>query len=351
MMAIEKNPDRWRQVHCELAPGEAWDFRVDTESFHDAEYASEYLSFVLNLIKYAGGGIPLIVENSLTDNWQQELVEAAEKPLEDASLAMLAATLKDVPIYVTGKSDLVGAAPAYVEGKMFWTLSSDQFTRHDNAPDLTKVRLLIYVKNLSAVEDFVRMYKTAGEEIFKANACPIILGGARVCVHEIVHALRWRRVFLNKVFKWIWMNGDWSISSEQMKNDAATPAKLVGYCFDAKQDSEFPADAGRLWENSVTGGNAIFEGNFCLIGVAVKNLSSNGVQTTGCADTSSKDQVYSENLSNADALAIMRDPSELVSIARRYAERLSANCLADYTLAKYVSCSSILCRCFNSKCD
>ena len=134
-----------------------------------------------------------------------------------------------------------------------------------------------------------------------------------------------------------------------MKSDAATPEKLVGYCIDSKKDSEFPADVGRLWENSVTRGNAIFEGNFCLIGVAVRQLSSNGAQTKGCADKSSKDQVYSEKLSDADALAIMRNPSELVSISRRYAERLSVKCQADYTLAKYVSCSSILCRCFCSK--
>ena len=344
MIAIENNPDRWRQLPCEFGPGESWDVRVDTKSFHDAEYASEYLSLVLNLIKCAGGGIPLIVENNLTDNWQQELIEAAEKPLGDASLAMLAATLKDVPIYITGDSDLIGAATAYVEGKMFWTLSSDQFSEHNDAPDLTKVRLLIYVKNLSAVEEFIRMYMTGCEENFKANYCPIILGGARVGAHELVHGLRWRRVFLTKVFKWIRMTGDWSISMEQMKNDAATPAKLVGYCFGAKQASEFPADAGRLWENSVTGGNAIFEGSFCLIGVGVRHLPSKGVHTK-----SSKDQVYSENLSHADALAIVRDPNQLVSIARRYAERLSAKCPADYSLAHYVSCSSVLCRCFYSK--
>ena len=56
---------------------------------------------------------------------------------------------------------------------------------------------------------------------------------------------------------------------EQMKSDAPTPATarrtLLEYCFDAKKDSQFPADADRLWENSVTRGNAIFEGDFCLI--------------------------------------------------------------------------------------
>jgi hypothetical protein len=165
MMAIEKNPDQWRQVRRELIPGDAWDFRVDIESFparDNSDYASIYLSLVLDIIKNAGGGIPLIVENNLNDDWQQVLNDAAERPLGDAPLAMLAATLKDIPIYVTGDSDLVDA-PGDVEGKMFWTLSSDQFSRHHDAPDLTKVCLLIYVKNLIDVEINLRLYQADTE--------------------------------------------------------------------------------------------------------------------------------------------------------------------------------------------
>jgi hypothetical protein len=87
---------------------------VDIESFparDNSDYASMHLSLVLDIIKYAGGGIPLIVENNLND-------DAAERPLGDAPLAMLAATLKDIPIYVTGDIDLVDA-PGDVEGKCF----------------------------------------------------------------------------------------------------------------------------------------------------------------------------------------------------------------------------------------
>ncbi len=87
-----------------------------------------------------------------------------------------------------------------------------------------------------------------------------------------------------------------------------------------------------------------------MIGVGVRRLSSNEAKTKRCAGTSTKDQVYSQTLNYANALAIMRDPSELVSISRRYAQRLSAKCQAGYTLAKYVSCSRILCRCIHSKC-
>ena len=70
MLAIEQNPDRWRQVQCELVPGDPWDFRVDTISFpnrNDADYATKFLTLILNIIKYAGGSIPLIVENNMTD--------------------------------------------------------------------------------------------------------------------------------------------------------------------------------------------------------------------------------------------------------------------------------------------
>lgn len=136
-MAIENNPERWRQleIHFELNPGwacdHAWDFRMDAMSFPDVVYATEYLSIILSIIKNAGGGIPLMVENNFTVEWQQELNDAAEKLLGAESLAMLATTLKDVPIYLPGDRELVDA-PADVEGKMFWTpLSSDQFSPHN----------------------------------------------------------------------------------------------------------------------------------------------------------------------------------------------------------------------------
>ena len=350
MLAIENNPGRWRHVPVSLAPGIMWDFHVDMESFphgNDTDYAKDYLSLVLNVIKYAGGGIPPIATNNLTDNWQQELNEAAEKPLDEKSLALLAAILKDVPIYLTGDNDLCGAE-VNVESKIIWTLPPEQFSPHTNSPDLTKVRLLMYVKKLRRIEKNLQRYQTDQKEDLRGEACKVILGGLRLGVHESVHALRMGWVLQNKVFDWIRMNGDWNIPIQQMKSDAATPAKLVGYRYDAKDSTEFPADAGRLWENSVTRGQAVFEGDFCLMGMAVSYHSPNAAKASVHAGMSVREEVLSKDLSDADAIAVMIDPRRFVSAVRSYAEQFPSLCRSGYHLANYVSCSRTLCRCFKS---
>jgi hypothetical protein len=333
MIAIDSDLKRWRPISVELTPGAAtWNIFVDSESIpmcDGGDPAKEFMSIVSNIIKYSGGGIPRIVENNLSDeDWQSELNEAAEKSLDDSSLAKLADTLKDVPIYITGDRKLASPEPN-VEGKIIWTLSSEQFLPHCNAPDLSKARLLIFVENLKEVKVQSIVYRSLRDEDIRGSASQVILGLARVVVHETVHALRWRWVFLNKVFVWIRMNGDWNISMQQMKSDAATPEKLMGYCYHTKATGEFRADSGRLWENSVTRGEAVFEGNFCLIGVAVGRHAA-------------REEVYSERLSAKDAIIVMEDPSKLVTICRRYAERLTIQCRQGYNLQAYVSCSHVL---------
>ena len=50
------------------------------------ERTSQLFSLTRKLITRAGGTIPLIVNNSLGDNWRQQLNDAAEKPLNSESL-------------------------------------------------------------------------------------------------------------------------------------------------------------------------------------------------------------------------------------------------------------------------
>jgi hypothetical protein len=125
---------------------------------------------------------------------------------------------------------------------------------------------------------------------------------------------------------------------QQMKINAAILEKLAGYCYHTKATQEFPTDSGRLWENSVTKGEAVVEGKFCLIGVAVYRYAA-------------REEVYSERLSAADSLTVIEDPSKLVSICRRYAERLSIQCRQGYNFQSFVSCSHIFRRNLKSQLD
>jgi hypothetical protein len=112
-------------------------------------------------------------------------------------MAKLAETLHDVPIYITGDRELASSEPN-VEGKISWNLSSEQFFPHstapDDGPDLSKARLLMFIESLSLPD---RSYR---DEDIKGSASQVILGLARVVVHETVHGLRSRWVFLYKLF-------------------------------------------------------------------------------------------------------------------------------------------------------
>jgi len=144
-------------------------------------------------------------------------------------------------------------------------------------------------------------------------------------------------------FNWIRLDCGWGLSLEEIKKSAATQEKLVGYRFGQKEQSQFPADAGRLWEHSLTGGSAIIESALVLVGVAVRN------QDWADSDAA-REELLSEPLSEADGLEIMGDLKKLLKVMRSRAACLGAKCREGFSLATYVACRRNLIR-FQYQCQ
>jgi hypothetical protein len=91
-------------------------------------------------------------------------------------------------------------------------------------------------------------------------------------------------------------------------------------------------DAGRLWEHSLTGGDAVIESGLTLFRVAVR------LQDSKCLD-SAKEVLLSEQLSDEEALEAMGDLTKLLQFIRTRAAGIQAKCCEGYKLATHVSCS------------
>eukprot|EP00291_Cryptomonas_curvata_P025035 CAMPEP_0172175650 /NCGR_PEP_ID=MMETSP1050-20130122/14351_1 /TAXON_ID=233186 /ORGANISM="Cryptomonas curvata, Strain CCAP979/52" /LENGTH=353 /DNA_ID=CAMNT_0012847787 /DNA_START=126 /DNA_END=1184 /DNA_ORIENTATION=- len=348
MKIIDNNPGRFSNVPMLLVDGGTpWELRLDTSCFADGitgkNQALEFVDLCCELISTIGGAMPLIVENTLVgDDWRTQLNDAAEKPLEKTSLENLAEALKNIPIYVTADDELV-SVPADVEAKVFWTLSPDQFQGNFVAvPDLSQARLLVFVRSLGDLQSNLEIFHwNPASAKARGTASRGIVGSAVKFIHELTHAARFRKSSLPN-FHWILSDSGWCLSLEDMTH-VATPERLVGYRFGAKKESQFPADEGRLWEHSLTGGRAVIESALLLVGVAVRHQDNTG-------SDSSKEVLLRESLSDEEGLEIMGDPKKLLQIMRARAMRLSAKCPEGYDLQTYVACSRDLIR-FQYQCQ
>ena len=263
------------------------------------------------------------MNNTLGENWKQELNQAAEHPLDKKSLENLAEALKNVPIFLTGDANLVGAT-ADVDAKLFWTLTSDQFQpRFVTVPDLTRSRMLVYISSLNTIKSNLVVYLSKEiDPLVRGNACLGLLGCAAKAIHEIVHGAHWK-VSLLESNRWILLNDDWGLPLDEMKNGAATLEKLFGYRYGAKVDSEFPVDAGRLWEHSLTEGDAVIQGALLLVAVTIPEQG----------DGVGQEVLLSESPSEQEALDITEDPSLLLQVMRARAMNLRARCHKGFKVA------------------
>ena len=348
MKIIDNNPGRFFNVPMLLVDGGTpWELHLDTSCFADGDgvtgkdQASEFFGLCCELISTVGGAMSLIVESVenilVGDDWRTQLNDAAEKPLEKISLENLAEALKNIPIYVTADDKLV-SVPADVEATVFWTLSPDQFQGNFvTEPDLSQARLLLFVRSLKELQTNLEVFHlNQASAKARGTASRGIVGSAVKFIHELTHAARFRKSLLPN-FHWILSDSGWCLSLEEMKH-VATPERLVGYRFGVKKESQFPADAGRLWEHSLTGGRAVIESALLLVGVAVRHQDNTD-------SDSSKEMLLSESLSDEEGFEIMCDPKKLLQIVRARALRLSAKCPEGYDLQTYVACSRDLIRC------
>jgi hypothetical protein len=348
MKIINNNPERWFKSPMLLVDGgPPWDFHWDESCFAEGEVgreqAAELCTLIRDIILNVGGAIPRIVNNDLDNDgeWRKQLIDAAEETLDVGSLKNLAEALANTPIYVTGYEKLV-SVPADVDAKIFWTLSPEQFQRkfvtEADGPDLSQARLLVFVRSLQTVQSHFEVFHcNHNNDKVRGNACLGILGSAVKVLHECTHGARWRKCMLLD-FNWIRLDSGWGLSLEEIKKKAATPEKLVGYRVGKKEHSLFPADAGRLWEQSLTGGGAIVESSLVLVGVAVRNQDSTDMD-------SAREELLSERLTEAEGLEIMGDLKKLLTVMRTRAVCLGAQCRKGYSLATYVACSRDLIRC------
>ena len=345
MKLIENNAGRFFNFPMSLVDSvPPWEFHLDSLYFvggvrqTEKNLASEFLGLLHKLVLDVGGALPLIVDNNLDENdWKTQLNNATENPLGKASLENLAESLKNIPIYVTADDKLV-SVPAEVGAKVFWTLSPEQFQgRFITEPNLSKARVLVFVRCLRDLKTNLNVFRADSLDCdTRGAACRGIIGSAVKVGHELTHAARLRKSLSPKL-SWIISEIGWGLSLEEMKT-IATPEKFAGYRFGAKSESQFAADAGRLWEHSLTGGKAVIEPALVLVGVAVRHQGNTD-------SDAAKEELLSESVSNAEALDIMGDPKKLLPIMRARAMLLSANCPQGYELQTYVTCSRDMIRC------
>ena len=285
--------------------------------------AEPFFQYLSRFIKGVGGAIPLIVKNQTGANCHDELDQAATNTLNDESLSELTSVLDNVPIYFFGREagKFVGSG---VEGRVTWTLPPEEFTQKEK-PDVTKARLLIFVENL---EEVIENYSTL------SSSPKVLIGRARVSTHELVHAIRMKHAIEKHFGTLTWERnafGDWCVTCKDVVEKIGTPPKLAKISIGAKMNSMFPADAGRAWEHSVTGGH-IFQTDFHIV-MAFKRPE----------DDASKIQCFDVLFSRADSRAIIEDPSNLIRISRRMAQTAEPDlCPAGHQVVTGMACSRMV---------
>lgn len=288
----------------------------------DSADALSFLDFALvRFLGRLGGALPLIVFDRLRgDDSKQLLEDAGNDPLTDAELDRCLGVLEGVEIYVTGRkppmSDPSRSSTEELDGRVFWTLTDDQFSNGETVtrdqPDVSKAVVVIYV---SGFNDLLEMYprdSAVGNLKVDLQREEAIVGRARVVAHEGTHAMRMHASILEHQDELAWTRnacGDWCLDVEVFKDMIATPAKLAGHVTGQKLDyPNFPADSGRVLEHSITGGKAIFERDLNVVVVLRKTAS-----TAGQPD----EQILSRCLGADDLRAVFRDPFALRAISRR----------------------------------
>ena len=277
----------------------------------DSAHALSFLNFsLIRFLGGVGGALPLIVFDQLRgDDSKDRLEEAGSRPLEDVDLDKCLDVLKGVAIYITAhmprtSSSLSSQSP---EGKVMWTLTEDQFSDSSasDRPDVSKAITVIYI---SGFRDAVA---AMSREVRREEDVQTVVGRARVIAHEGTHAMRMHFSILahrNQIRFARNACGDWCLEMDDFKDKIATPAKLAGYVVGQKlTQPDFPADAGRVLEHSITGGKAIFELDLNVV-VVLRMTAS----TAGQPD----EQIKSRCLGADDMMAVFRDPFALRAISR-----------------------------------
>ena len=289
------------------------------ESDIDSAHALRFLNYSLvRFLGGVGGALPWIVFDELRgDDSNHRLEEAGSRPLADADLDRCLGVLKGVAIYITAElpgssesSSESSLSPPPPEGTVMWTLTEDQFAvgGTSDRPDVSKAAAVIYI---SGFRDAVKDLST---EVRREGQVKRIVGRARLIGHEGTHARRMHHSILAQIGQLRFVRnacGDWCLWMDEFRDKIATPAnsaKLAGYVVGQKLNQpDFPADAGRVLEHSITGGKAIFELDLNVV-VVLRRTASTAAQH--------EEEIRSKCLAFNDTMAVFRDPFALRAISR-----------------------------------
>ena len=286
------------------------------ESDIDSAHALRFLNYSLvRFLGGVGGALPWIVFDELRgDDSNRRLEEAGSRPLADADLDRCLGVLKGVAIYITAElpgssesSSESSLSPPPPEGTVMWTLTEDQFAvgGTSDRPDVSKAAAVIYI---SGFRDAVKDLST---EVRREGQVKRIVGRARLIGHEGTHAMRMHHSILAHIFQLRFVRnacGDWCLWMDEFRDKIAMPAKLAGYVVGQKLNQpDFPADAGRVLEHSITGGKAIFELDLNVV-VVLRRTASTSAQH--------EEVIRSKCLAFNDMMAVFRDPFALRAISR-----------------------------------
>jgi hypothetical protein len=328
---------RWTRFQL---PGamEGLNLHIDTKyTSCSLQNVTNYFNFLIKFMKGVGGAIPSIVSHGLNfaeDEWKNQLIDEAKNELSDEELKRIFnSCLTGVQIYLVGFD-----APPYIkdadsiEGNSSWTLKAEEFERDKIAFDVSNWCLVIFVSNLPTV--FRDNYENQSDKLFS-------VGRTRVLVHELVHGMRMCQRMRTCFHDLTWVhpdqfNGDWGVAVNDVSDKLFTPPKLSEVQILAKKNSRYPADAGRSWEHSITEGAAIFEGDFKLVVVWLKN--SKNADSTDEVETVCEGRAFSID----EIIRIFDKPSDLRVIAQAKVQQVMSSASASYQIAKYVSCSTTL---------
>ena len=307
-------PRVWRSVDVSSISGlQGCKIEVDSAEYpvQQPDPVLEILKNTSNVIRETGGAIPAIVSNTLDldADWQSELEALAQSPLDGGSFSKIFDVFRGKTIRIFGNTAPYVSANA--EGSAVWNLDSTEYAIGKKAPDLTKAVLYIFVRGFEGLESVLDNHSQAG----------LLLGRIRNLIREIVQGSR----FMNRLdachgtLSWSRNHrNDWCIEENEFVSEIATPPKLGPNPMPAKANSGCPADAGRTWEHSVTGGMAIFQRDMEFV------ISTNGNLEIG-------------RIPRAEAENILQNPSELIRISRAAALKAASGRALD----KYLSNSEL----------
>ena len=321
---------KWRKVDTSAVEGmKNLNVEVDEDEFgalttDSQDLVVEFLKLASIFMSEIGGAIPLIVNNALDDDWKDQLNISVSRKLdandnEDNSVSKLTEIFGDRKIRIFGNKK---GWPPFVsntaEGSVKWSLDESEFESDEKVPNIDKAELYIFILKVHLFPLYFLQKESLALEL---------VGIIRVFIHETIHGMRMLKRLLDNQGVLIWSQNqykDWCVLKSQFDKIVATPSRLGPAPKEGKASSDYPADAGRTWEHSITAGRAIFQED-CKVMVWVN------------------DRFEFSRLETTEALEVLGNPRKLIEISRRHVDTIEAR--VGNKVERYITVSGIASTC------